>query len=74
MKVVIIGGGPAGMLAAIGASKGGNRVLLLEKTEKCGKKLLITGKGRCIRSITSRIKAKWSRNKNKYTSNANKNQ
>lgn len=53
MKVVIIGGGPSGMLAAIGASKGGNRVLLLEKTEKCGKKLLITGKGRC--NITSRI-------------------
>lgn len=51
MKVVVIGGGPAGMLAAISASKDGNNVTILEKMEKCGKKLLITGKGRC--NITS---------------------
>lgn len=53
MKVVVIGGGPAGMLAAISASKEGNEVILLEKMEKCGKKLLITGKGRC--NITSSL-------------------
>lgn len=41
------------MLAAISASKEGNEVLLLEKMEKCGKKLLITGKGRC--NITSSL-------------------
>jgi predicted Rossmann fold flavoprotein len=45
--IIIIGGGAAGMLAAIAASGGGNTVLLLEKNEKLGKKLFITGKGRC---------------------------
>lgn len=45
--VAIIGGGPAGMMAAIFAAKQGNRVVLLEKNEKLGKKLYITGKGRC---------------------------
>lgn len=53
MKVVVIGGGPAGMLAAIHASRQNNEVILLEKMEKCGKKLLITGKGRC--NITSSL-------------------
>lgn len=52
MKVVVIGGGPAGMLAAISSSQNNNEVTILEKMEKCGKKLLITGKGRC--NITSR--------------------
>lgn len=46
-KVLVIGGGPAGMLAAITAAKEGNEVTLLEKNEKLGKKLFITGKGRC---------------------------
>ena len=46
-KVIIIGGGPAGMFAAIAAAENGNEVLLLEKNEKLGKKLYITGKGRC---------------------------
>ena len=46
-KVVIIGGGPAGCMASITASKNGNDVILLEKNEKIGKKLAITGKGRC---------------------------
>lgn len=50
-KVIIIGGGAAGMMAAISASKEGKKVLLLEKNEKLGKKLFITGKGRC--NITS---------------------
>lgn len=45
--VAVIGGGPAGMFAAITAAKQGKRVLLLERNERLGKKLLITGKGRC---------------------------
>ena len=44
---IIIGGGPAGMFAAITAARAGSRVLLLEKNDRLGKKLLITGKGRC---------------------------
>ena len=53
MKVVIIGGGPAGMMAAISSAKCGNDVTILEKMNMLGKKLLITGKGRC--NITSSI-------------------
>ena len=45
--VVVIGGGPAGMVSAIISAQGGNNVILLEKNEKLGKKLFITGKGRC---------------------------
>lgn len=45
--VIVIGGGPAGMFAAITAAKQGKLVLLLEKNNRLGKKLLITGKGRC---------------------------
>lgn len=44
---IIIGGGPAGMFAAITAASKGCTVLLLEKNDRLGKKLLITGKGRC---------------------------
>ena len=44
---VIIGGGAAGMFAAIHAARNGSRVLLLERGDRLGKKLLITGKGRC---------------------------
>lgn len=44
---IVIGGGPAGMFAAITAAQGGKNVLLLEKNDRLGKKLLITGKGRC---------------------------
>ena len=44
---VVIGGGPAGMFAAITAAQRGEKVLLLEKNDRLGKKLLITGKGRC---------------------------
>lgn len=49
MKVdgIVIGGGPAGMFAAITAAERGKKVLLLEKNHRLGKKLLITGKGRC---------------------------
>ncbi|MEE1249780.1 MAG: NAD(P)/FAD-dependent oxidoreductase [Lachnospiraceae bacterium] len=46
-KVVVVGGGPAGMTAAIAAAENGHDVLLLEQNEKLGKKLYITGKGRC---------------------------
>ena len=45
--VIVIGGGPAGMFAAITAAQDGNSVLLLERNDRLGKKLLITGKGRC---------------------------
>lgn len=53
MKVIVIGGGPAGMMAAISAKQRGNEVVLLEKNKTLGKKLLITGKGRC--NITSSL-------------------
>lgn len=46
-KVIIIGGGAAGMMAAISAAENGNDVHLYEKNEKLGKKIYITGKGRC---------------------------
>lgn len=45
--VIVIGGGPAGMFAAITAANRGKQVLLLERNDRLGKKLLITGKGRC---------------------------
>ena len=53
MNVIVIGGGPAGMLAAIASAENGNSVILLEKKERLGRKLLITGKGRC--NITSSL-------------------
>lgn len=53
MKVIVIGGGPAGMMAAITAAESGDEVILIEKMESLGRKLLITGKGRC--NITSSV-------------------
>ena len=53
MKVAVIGGGAAGMLAAISSAQLGNDVTIIEKMDMIGKKLLITGKGRC--NITSSI-------------------
>ena len=53
MKVVVIGGGPAGMMAAITASQKGDQVTIVEKMQSLGRKLLITGKGRC--NITSSL-------------------
>ena len=46
-KVIVIGGGAAGMMAAIIAARNGKEVTVLEQNEKLGKKLFITGKGRC---------------------------
>ncbi len=46
-RVIVVGGGPAGMMAAWAAAAKGHKVMLLEKNEKLGKKLFITGKGRC---------------------------
>ncbi len=47
MNVVVIGGGAAGMMAAITSAKEGNKVTLIEKTSSLGNKIKITGKGRC---------------------------
>ena len=52
-RVIVIGGGPAGMMAAITAAERGNDVTIIEKMPSFGKKLLITGKGRC--NITSSL-------------------
>ncbi|MGN1270723.1 MAG: NAD(P)/FAD-dependent oxidoreductase [Clostridia bacterium] len=46
-NTIIIGGGPAGLMAAIASSRSGDKVTIVEKMQSCGKKLLITGKGRC---------------------------
>ena len=53
MKVIVVGGGPAGMMSAISSAEEGNIVILIEKNKSLGKKLLITGKGRC--NITSSL-------------------
>ena len=45
--VIVVGGGAAGMMAALRAAECGANVLLFEKTGRCGRKLRITGKGRC---------------------------
>lgn len=46
-EVIVTGGGAAGMMAAVAAADAGAEVILIEKNEKPGKKLYITGKGRC---------------------------
>ena len=53
MKVIVIGGGPAGMMSAISSAENGNEVILIEKMQSLGRKLLISGKGRC--NITSSL-------------------
>ena len=50
-EIVVIGGGAAGMMAAVSAAEHGGHVTLLEPNERLGKKLNITGKGRC--NVTS---------------------
>ena len=47
MSIAVIGGGAAGMMAAIAAAQAGAEVTLLDGNEKLGKKIYITGKGRC---------------------------
>ena len=47
IKVAVVGGGAAGMMAAAAAAANGHQVMLFEKNEKLGKKVFITGKGRC---------------------------
>lgn len=53
--VIIIGGGAAGMMAGIFAARNGNKTLILDHNEKLGKKLFITGKGRCNLTNNSSI-------------------
>jgi predicted Rossmann fold flavoprotein len=53
--VIVVGGGPAGLMAAGQAALGNQRVLLLEKMESPGRKLLLTGKGRCNLSNTASV-------------------
>ena len=50
-KVAVIGGGAAGMMAAAAAAECGHEVSIYEKNEKLGKKIYITGKGRCNLTI-----------------------
>ena len=47
MKIVIVGGGAAGLMAAINIKNNDNEVIILEKNEEVGKKILVTGNGRC---------------------------
>ena len=54
-SVAVIGGGPAGIMAAIRAAENGATVTLLEKNNQLGRKLKITGKGRCNLTKLSRI-------------------
>lgn len=60
MEVIVIGGGAAGMIAAARAAESGNSVTLIEKNEKLGKKIYITGKGRC--NVTNADTASFSDN------------
>lgn len=56
-KIIVIGGGPAGMMAAIVAAEGGAEVILFEKMPKVGRKLGITGKGRCNLTNSADVEA-----------------
>lgn len=53
MKVIVVGGGPSGMIAAITSAQNGNNVIIIERNKFLGKKILVTGKGRC--NVTSSI-------------------
>ena len=50
-RIIVVGAGPAGMMAAAAAAECGGSVLLLEKMPRVGRKMMITGKGRC--NVTS---------------------
>ncbi len=55
MKIAVIGAGASGLMAAYAAAKNGNEVTVFDKNEKCGKKIYITGKGRC--NLTNAVSA-----------------
>ncbi|MBQ7636515.1 MAG: FAD-dependent oxidoreductase, partial [Lachnospiraceae bacterium] len=55
MDALVVGGGAAGMMCAVFLLRGGKKVTILEKNEKLGKKLFITGKGRCNLSNMSDV-------------------
>lgn len=61
MKVIVVGGGAAGMMAAYSAAYAGHEVILAEGNEKTGKKLFITGKGRCNLTNNSSIDSFYSK-------------
>ena len=46
-KIIVVGGGAAGLLCAAKSAEKGNDVVIIEKMNRCGRKLMITGKGRC---------------------------
>ena len=50
-EIVIIGGGASGLVSAIIAARKGKKVTILERNNICGKKILVTGNGRCYRSF-----------------------
>ncbi|MFR1555353.1 MAG: FAD-dependent oxidoreductase, partial [Coriobacteriales bacterium] len=52
-NVIVVGAGAAGLMAAYAAAKNGNAVTVLERNEKAGKKIYITGKGRC--NVTNNV-------------------
>lgn len=56
-NIIVVGGGAAGMLAAYFAADAGNKVTLLEKNEKLGKKIYITGKGRCNLTMRAMLRS-----------------
>ena len=56
-KIIVVGGGPAGIMAAIVAAEGGAQVILLEKMPRVGRKLGITGKGRCNLTNSADVEA-----------------
>ena len=75
-RVVVVGAGAAGMMAAVAAAEQGAEVVLLEKMDQAGRKLRITGKGRCNLTNTAPIKdfithigpdGRWMRNSFSHT-------
>lgn len=65
--VIVVGAGPSGMMAAISAAQNGAKVALIDKNKKVGKKLLMTGGGRCnvtnarsVDEILTNVPGKWS--------------
>ena len=61
--VIVIGGGAAGMMAAVTAAENGSRTALLEKKDRPGRKLAITGKGRCnVEQTFAKLEQLWDKN------------